>query len=178
MFSRILVAAFLTVLSLPAYCQSPPAMQTTAVPDYVLYDRFLYRVTWFETQANNLKAQGKSDAFMRSWMRLHAGLTTQEETTLKAVAADCEAQTSATMSAARALVAAGANPSTSSQVQALLSQRQQTVQGHMGQLQSAYGALRYAMLDAFARKIVQFGAGPAVPAVFVPKPPAAVVPPK
>jgi hypothetical protein len=172
------VVAFLAVLSLRAYCQSPPAMLTTAVPDYVLYDRFLYRVTWFESQANNLKAQGKSDAFMRSWMRLHAGLSAQEETTLKAVAADCEAQTSATMSAARALVAAGANPTTSSQVQSLLSQRQQTVHGHMGQLQSALGTLRYAMLDAFARKIVQFGASAAVPAGFVPKPPAAVAPPK
>ena len=32
MLSRILVAAFLTILSLPAYCQSPPANTRTTVP--------------------------------------------------------------------------------------------------------------------------------------------------
>jgi hypothetical protein len=173
MFSRILVAAFLTVLSLPAYCQSPPANQTSTVPDYVLYDRFLYRVMWFEDQANSLKAKGKDDSFMRSWMKRNAGLTTQEESNLKAIAADCEAQTAAAMSAAKALAASGVNPSTSQQIQALLGQRQQTVLVYMGQLQNVFGPARYTLLDAFARGIVRFGAGAAIPAGFVPKPPAA-----
>jgi len=78
MHPRLLVAAFLAVLSPPAYCQSPPAANPTTVPEYVLYDHFLSRVVWFEARANSLKAQGKDDSFMRSWMQQYAGLTSQE----------------------------------------------------------------------------------------------------
>jgi len=49
----------------------------TNVPDFVLYDHFLFRVVWLENQANTLKAQGKDDTFMRSWMQTNAGLTSQ-----------------------------------------------------------------------------------------------------
>ena len=174
MFSRVLVAAFLTVLSLPAYCQSPPANQSSTVPDYVLYDRFLYRVLWFQSQANNLKAKGKDDTFMRSWIRVHAGFTTQEESSLEAIAADCEAQTSAALSAAKALAASGVNPSTSPQIQSLLGQRQQAVLSHMSQLQTAFGPARYVVLEAFARQIVRFGANAAISVGIVPKAPPAV----
>jgi len=178
MFYRPVVAAWLMVFGLSAYSQSLTVAQSTPVPDYVLYDRFLYRATWFEVQANSLKAQGKDDKFMRSWMRLHGGLSIQEESTLKAVAADCEAATSAAMSSAKALVASGANPTVSSQVQFLLGQRQQAVVNHMGQLQTAFGATRYAVLTAFAHQIVRFGAGPSIPAGFVPKPPTIAQPAK
>jgi len=174
MTSRILVAAFLIVVSLPAYCQSLPAKQTTTVPDYILYDRFLHRVMWFQGIADNLKAQGKDDTFMRSWVKANAGLTAGEESTLKAIAADCEASTSAAMDAARALIPTAASPGVAQQIQALLSQRQQTVQDHVSQLQTALGPARYALLDAFARQIVKFGARAAIPAGFVPKPPPAV----
>lgn len=169
MFSRVLVAASLTVLSLPAYCQSPPAKQATTVPDYILYDHFMLRVVWLETQANNLKAQGKDDTFLRSYIKLQAGLTTSEESSLKSISADSQAQTTAIMNSAKALVAAGAIPATSQQVQALLSQRQQIVVNHMSQLQAAFGSARYAVLDAYVRQNVKLGASVSIPAGIAPK---------
>lgn len=178
MFSRTLVAVFLTVVSLPAYCQGQPAKQASAVPDYILYDHFLFRVTWLENQANNLKAKGKNDTFVRSWMRVNAGLTAEEESNLKAIAADCEAKTSATLSAAKALASTAASSAGAQQFQALLSQRQQTVLDHMNQLQTAFGPARYAVLDAFVRQTVKFGANAAIPPGFAPKQPAAVGPPR
>jgi hypothetical protein len=129
---------------------------------------------WFQDIANNLKAQGKDDTFMRSWVRMNAGLTVQEESVLEAIAADCEANTSAAMSAAQALAPTAANPGVAQQIQSLQAQRQQTVLSHMSQLQSAFGPARYALLDAFARQIVKFGASAPVPVGFVPNPPPAV----
>jgi hypothetical protein len=178
MLARILVAAFLAALSLPAYCQTPSTNQVTAVPDYVLYDHFLFRVVWLENQANALKAKGKSDTFLRSWMRVNAGLTAQEESNLKAIATDCEAKTSATLSSAKALASTAAGPAGAQQFQALLSQRQQTVADHVGQLQTAFGPSRYVVLDTFIRQTVKFGTNAAIPPGFVPKQPAAVGPPK
>jgi len=151
---------------------SPPANQTTTVPNYILYDRFLHRVMWYQGIADSLKAQGKNDSFMRSWIRMNAGLTAQEESTLEAIATDCEASTSAAISAAQALIPTAASPGVAQQIQALLSQRQQAVMSHMSQLQTAFGPARYAVLDAFAHRIVKFGAGAAVSVGFVPKPPA------
>ena len=171
MLLRVPVAAFLTVLSLPAYCQSPPASKLTNVPDFVLYDHFLFRVVWLENQANSLKAQGKDDTFMRSWMQTKAGLSDQETASLKAIATDCRATPSAIVSAVRSLAAAGANFATSQQVQSLASQRRQTVLDHMGQLQTALGPARFAVLDAYVRQTVKIPIGPAAP------PPASVKPP-
>ena len=105
MRSRIPGLAFLTVLVLPAYCQSLPTTTPKTIADYILYDRFLYRVMWFEGQANHLKAQGKDDSFMRSWVKVHAGLSPQEMSSLMAIASDCEAQTASTLTAAKALAA-------------------------------------------------------------------------
>jgi len=163
MHPRLLVAAFLAVLSLPAYCQSPPATNPTTVPEYVLYDHFLSRVVWFETRANSLKAQGKDDGFLRSWMQQYAGLTSQETANLKAIAADCHAQTSANLSAARAVAAAGAYTAGSQQAQSLASQQQQTVLGHISQLQAAFGAARFAVLDRFVHETVKILVGPPTP---------------
>lgn len=171
MFSRILVGAFLAVLSLPAYCQSPPANNLTTVPDYVLYNHFLFRVTWLETQANNLKAQGKDDTFMRSWIKVNAGLTSAEEANLKAIAADCTAQNSAIVAAVQALAAANASPANNQQALSLRSQQLQMIQSHVTQLQAAFGTARYSALDAFVRRTVKIAIGTAPP------PPASVKPP-
>jgi hypothetical protein len=45
------------------------------------------------------------------------------------------------------------------------------VLNHIAQLQGALGPARYAVLDAFARGIVKFGANTAIPAGLVPKAP-------
>ncbi|MEI9971566.1 MAG: hypothetical protein WDO73_05610 [Ignavibacteriota bacterium] len=134
----------------------------------------MYRVTWFEAQANTLKATGKDDTFMRSWMKVNASLTAQEESSLKAIATDCEASTTATKSAIQSLAAAGSSSAAIQQIQALINQRKQAVLSHMSQLQTSFGAARYAALDAFARRIVTYKSGPPVPPGFVPKPPPAV----
>jgi hypothetical protein len=130
MLSRVPVAAFLIVLSLPAYCQSPPANTLTNVPDFVLYDHFLFRVVWLENQANSLKAQGKDDTFMRSWMQTKAGLTSQETASLKAIAADCRNTTSAIVGSIQTLAAAGTSLAASPQAQSLVSQQRQAVLDH------------------------------------------------
>ena len=177
MLSRLLAAAFVAALSLPAYCQSPPAIQLTAVPDYVLYDHFLSRVMWLESQADNLKAHGKDDSFLRSWMKRNAGLTNQEEAKLKAIAADCHSKTAANAGAVQALAATGATAA-NSQVQALLGEQQQTVLSHVGQLQAAFGPTRYAVLDNFVRQTVRILVGPTAPPPAGLKPPSAPAPPK
>jgi len=157
------VAASLAVLSLPTYSQSPPANILTTVPDYVLYNHFLFRVTWFETQANNLKAQGKDDTFMRSWIKVNDGLTSTEEANLKAIAADCTARNSAIVTAVQALAAAGASPANTQQALSLRSQQQQMIQSHISQLQAAFGTARYSALDSFVRRAVKIAIGAAPP---------------
>jgi len=163
MFSRIFVAASLTVLSLPAYCQSPPASSPATPPARVFYDQFMFRVNWLQTQANNLKAQGKDDSFMRSYMQRSAGLTTQQAASLNAIAADCQAQTQALVGQIKALAGTAMTSAISQQVQSLLSQRQQAVIDHMSQLQTAFGAAQYAALDSFVHATVNFGGGSTPP---------------
>lgn len=176
MYSRLLVAAFLTVLSLPAYCQSPPANQLTTVPDFVLYDHFMFRIVWLEKQANNLEAQGKDGTFMRSWAQRSAGLTDQETASLKAIALDCQTATSAILAAARAVAPASAHTAVPQQSQSLLSQQEQTILGHVGQLQTAFGPARFAVLDSFVRQTVRIVIGPAGPPPAFAKPPAGPAP--
>jgi hypothetical protein len=108
---------------------------------------------------------------------VQATLTAGEESNLNSIAADSQTTTSAIISSINALVSSGANPVTSQQVQALLSQRQQTVLNHMGQLQRAFGPAPYAALDTYIRQSVQFGANAPIPAGFVPKAPSAALSP-
>ena len=175
MYSRLFVAGFLTALSLPAYCQSPPATDLATIPDPVLYDHFMFRVTWLESQANNLKAQGKSDSFLRSWIQVNAGLTSTGDDEPEGYSADYQTKTSAIVGAVQALATAGTNLASSQQAQSLLSQRQQTVQDHISQLRTAFGPARYAVLDSFVRQTVEIQVGPAAPLPSFVKPPA---PPK
>ena len=178
MLSRVPVAAFLIVLSLPAYCQSPPANTLTNVPDFVLYDHFLFRVVWLENQANSLKAQGKDDRFMRSWMQTKAGLSDQEIASLKAIAADCRNTTSAIVGSIQTLAAAGTSLAASPQAQSLVSQQRQAVLDHIGRLRTAFGPVRFGVLDAYVRDSVKIRTGsPPPPPAFV-KPPAGAAPPK
>jgi hypothetical protein len=178
MHSRLLVAGFLTAFSLPANCQSPPATNLTTVPDSVLYDHFMFRVTWLESQANNLKAEGKNDSSLRSWIQRNAGLTSRETANLKAISADYQTKTSAIVGAVQALATAGTNLASSQQAQSLLSQRQQTVLDHISQLQTAFGPARYAVLDSFVRQTVKIQVGPAAPLASFVKPPPGPAPPK
>jgi len=135
--------------ALPAPSKTP---SQSAYPDsrLLVYDALFFRVTWLEGQANKLASQGKSGAFMRSAIRQQAGLTTQEEASLKAIAADWRGKESAIETASKALIAAGARGPTSAPLQNLAQQRKQMIADHINQLQAALGPARFAVLDGYA----------------------------
>ncbi len=149
MLSRILVLAALLGAGLPAPSQ---AQGQSTYPDsrLLVYDSLFFRVMWLEGQANKLVSQGKNDAFMRSAIRQQAGLTSQEEASLKAIAADWRANESAIETASKALIAAGARGPTSASLQSLAQQRKQMIADHINQLQTAFGPARFAVLDGYA----------------------------
>jgi hypothetical protein len=149
MRSRILTAALLIGLGLPAFSQG----QTPAnYSDLQLrtYNAFFFRVTWLEAQADKLVSQGKKDSYMRSLVRNQVGLTAQEEAALKAVAADWKVRKTGIVSAAQALVAAGAKTSTSPALLGLRNQRDQMIAAHIDQVKTAFGPARFQTLDSFA----------------------------
>ncbi len=149
MLSRILAIAALLGAGLPAPSQ---AQGQPAYPDsrLLVYDALFFRVMWLEGQANKLDSQGKNGAFMRSAISQQAGLTTQEEASLKAIAADWRGKESAIETASKALIAAGARGPTSAPLQNLAQQRKQMIADHINQLQAALGPARFAVLDGYA----------------------------
>jgi hypothetical protein len=123
-------------------CQDPKFNPPPKVPDYVIYDAFFFRVSWSEEQANKLASQGKDSSFLRSAIRRQAGLT-EQETTLKAIAADYRAQGDAILSVELALVAANPGAGGTRQLRDAVSQRIRAVNDHVAQLQAALAPARF-----------------------------------
>jgi hypothetical protein len=153
MLSKFFVATpvLLAIAGSLAFGQNPPTNYGKPIPDYVLYDSFLFRVTWADRQASKMASQGIDDTFYRTLIRRQVGLTTNEEAMLKAIAADWRRADSQIQKAIQAARASGV-PATSQGVQNLRSQRIQTVRDHIGQLQAGFGNMRFEVLDAFVRR--------------------------
>jgi hypothetical protein len=153
MLSKFFVATpvLLAFVAPFAFGQNPPTANGNPIPDYVLYDAFLFRVTWADSQAGKMASQGIDDTFYRTLIRRQVGLTTNEEAMLKAIAADWRRTDSQIQTAIQAARASG-TPATSQEVQNLESQRIQTVRDHISQLQAGFGNMRFEVLDAFVRR--------------------------
>ncbi len=168
MFSRVLAVSLLVAAGFPALCQDPQVQPLAPVPYYVLYDEFLFRVTWLEQVANQLVAQGKDDTWARSSIRRGAQLTSEEEAALKAVAADWRQKSDAMTAANRALLAAHALDSSPQAQQDRANLRQQNVLDHVAQLQTAFGPARFKLFDVFVRRTAKVrppGVAPPAPGV-------------
>ena len=147
----LLVAVVLAGLGLPV-----PGQQTLPaadIPDYVLYDSLLFRVTWLEDLADKLAAEGKADSAIRTAMQRELGLNPQEESALKEIARAWRAQNEAILASARAATAAaGPGAGNSAEVRGLMEQRIQTVRDHIAQLQASFGAARFQEIDTGVRR--------------------------
>ena len=159
-FSRVAAIALLAGLWAPAFGQSLNPTQYTDV-QLQMYDAFFFRVTWLEEQANKLAAQGKDPGFARSIIQKEAGLTAQEATALKAIAADWKAQKAPIAAAANAMMAAGASAGTSAPLLALRNQRDQMVAAHIDQTRAAFGTSRFPALDSYVKTAPAVSGGPA-----------------
>ena len=161
MRSRVVPAVLLIALSFPAFCRTSGVNSVTGVPNDVLYHFFFNRVMWLQDQADKMLAQGKGDGAFRDLIRQQAGLTSQQESALNAIAADWRTNDAAILRQIQALAATGARGPTSPQLQALHSQRQQLVLSHLSQLQTAFGAVSFYLLDLFVHRTVKV-TGPGV----------------
>jgi hypothetical protein len=151
----------------PALCQTKPGGNAAQLPDYVLYDSFLFRVKWLSGQADKLASQGMNDGFSRTMVQREVGLTDSEAALLNAVAADWWQKNSAIVNAVKAALAVGAQAG-SQQLQSLQNQRIRTVQDHISQLQAGLGPPRFLVLDAFVRQAPTVTAPTALPPHSVP----------
>jgi hypothetical protein len=145
MHSRVRVVALLAGLASAAFCQGPEVKPMAQVPDYAMYDAFFFRVMALDQQADKLAAQGKDGSFTRSTVQRQASLTIQEESALKAIAADWSAKSLALAKAAQEARAAG----NSQQAQDVQEQRKQMTADHISQIQSAFGPARFRHLDGY-----------------------------
>jgi hypothetical protein len=134
---------------LRALCQ---VNSVTGAPDYVLYDFFFTRVMWLQDQASKAQSQGKDGSQFSTMIQQQAGLTTQQASTLVAIASDWRTNNAAILGQIQSLAATGARGATSPQLQALHAQRQQLVLGHLSQLQTALGPGPFYLLDLFVRR--------------------------
>jgi hypothetical protein len=152
MLLRLLVTGLLIGLVLPAQDQKPRLTSLTQIPDYAIYDSFFFRVTALEEMADKADAQGRDGGSLRSEISRQAGLTREEESTVKSTAAAWRATNAALVTAQRNLIASGARPGNSSQLQDLVNQRKQLAIDYTNQLRRALGSGRFQKLDGFVRR--------------------------
>lgn len=118
-----------------------------------MYDSLFFRVTWLESLADRLAAEGKTDSAIRAAIRRELGLNPQEESALKEIARAWRTQNEAILASARAVTAAaGPAAASSAEVQGLMERRIQTVRDHIAQLQGSFGAARFQEIDAAVRR--------------------------
>jgi hypothetical protein len=150
MLSRVIAVVLLAVLGIPAVCQTPPVNSVSGVPTYVLYNFFFFRVMFLQDQADKLAASGQNDSSIRHLIQRQAGLTAQQESQLNSIASDWRSNDAVILKQIQT-IAASAGPS-SPQFQALRSQRQQLLLGHLSQLQTAYGPGSFYLLDLYVKR--------------------------
>jgi hypothetical protein len=134
-----------------ALCQGN-VNSVSGVPTYVLYHFFFNRVVFLQNQADHLKAQGLDDSQIRHLIQQQAGLTSQQESLLNAIALDWRANNGSLLAQIRTLVAAGQKGPSSPQLQALHALVRQTVLTHVGQLQAGLGGGSFYLLDLYVKR--------------------------
>jgi hypothetical protein len=148
-FLRLVVVVILAIVTFPADCQSR-VTRNTAIPDYVVYNSFFFRVNWLNDLADKLASQGKDAVSARTFLSRQAGLTPQESDALKAVALDWRSIHLSLLTSARVLTKTGVSAG-DARLQSLADESQQTDLDHISQLQSALGPTRFKQLDVFVR---------------------------
>jgi len=155
---RVLVLALLAAIVPPVLSQTT-SQPSPIDPEILLYHAFLFRVAWFQDQADELATEGKVDSFMRSTVQREASLTAQEAVYLNTIARDWRNKDLAILTAMRARPGARAGGS-SPQLKDLAGQRLQNVVSHVSQLQSALGPARFPVLDYYVHTTVAVKPGP------------------
>jgi hypothetical protein len=154
--SRATVATLLAAFVIPAVCQVAPGPppsnvnSVTGVPTYVLYRFFFFKVMYLQDLADKQKAKGQDDSFYRHWLQRQAGLTTQQETQLNAIASDWRTNDAAILGQIQQMAAAGG--AASPQFQTLRNQSEQLLLDHLSQLQTGFGPGSFYQLDLYVKR--------------------------
>jgi hypothetical protein len=149
-FSRLIAILCLLLCCSSAPCQSN-VNSVTGVPTHVLYHFFFNRVVFLQNQADALRAQGMDDGQLRHLIQQQAGLTSQQESLLNALALDWQTNNNALLAQIRALAAASQKESASPRLQALHAQLRQIVLDHLSQLQTGLGGGNFYLLDLYVK---------------------------
>jgi hypothetical protein len=150
----VLAAVLLVCGSAPAFGQAKVSSRYT--PQLLAWHSLLYRVVWLENEASTFESRGKSGTYLRALVGRQAGLTAQEEATLKSIASDWRGTDLTILAASKSLIVEGARGPTSPTLQALASQRLQNLTNHVSQAQAAFGP-RFRALDIYAHISVTVG---------------------
>jgi hypothetical protein len=135
-----------------AFCQTPHINAVSGVPTEVLYHFFFQQVMFLQDQAGKLQAQGKDGSRLGNLIQKQAGLTSQQASTLVAIASDWRTGEAAIHAQIRQVAATGARLSASPQWQALEDQSRQSLLSHLSQLQTALGPGASYVLDLYVRR--------------------------
>lgn len=151
MLLRPIVGITVALLCGTAICQEQ-VNSVSGVPTDVLYHFFFTRVMFLQDQADKVKAQGLDDSTLRHLVLREANLTTQQESALNAIASDWRAQNALLLKSITVLASAGQRGATSPQLQALHAASSHLVLDHLNQLQVAFGAGNFCLLDLYVKR--------------------------
>jgi len=165
MLHRLLGAVLVAGVVLPVFCQQATVQPLPAVPDWLIYREFLYRVTWLDALADRFAAQGQDDSGPRGLIARQARLTPQQAASLITIAKAWRAQNDAALAAGQSLVKAGLQTVQAAQLQSLHDQLQQAPLDYIAQVQTAFGPAAFKLLDVYIRSnsTVRLGSGQAPP---------------
>lgn len=129
------------------------------VPDDILYEFFFGYVHTVQRAADRGAAAGVKNAEALHHIKNAAHLTPAEEVALKSITADFEGQFGAIQSKLHTLGEENRNnvpwpDAVREQVMALRQQQHQVTMDHIQQLQKAFGANRFQMLDDYVRRTI------------------------
>jgi hypothetical protein len=149
---RTLITLVLLLSGLSPVAVLAQVNSVTGVPTDVLYRFFFFRVMWLQDKADSLKAQGMNDSHLRHLLAQQAGLTTQQESQLIAIASDWRTADVTLRSQIQTLASSGAAALNSPQLKTLHLQQQQLVITHLAQVQAAFGPGAFYLLDLFVHR--------------------------
>lgn len=159
---RLAVFAVLACCSQPSFVLGQSALSSDP-PDSVVYHAFFRQIAAAEDTADSIRAKGKSDVSMRDAYKVRLGLTDAENTALKQIAQDCDAQYEAESSRGNKIVLdlKAKYPKGSdipayavAQINNLERDRQKVMTDCVGRLRGQMGTSGFLKVDSFVRQKV------------------------
>jgi uncharacterized protein involved in type VI secretion and phage assembly len=136
---------------------APPAPAQRLPSDTVLYHFFFAKVAKLQGMAAQQAAKGITTGAARHQIKNDAQLTDAEEASLNAITANYRSGFAAIHKQISTLAARNARPlpaTVRQQLATLTQQRDQLVADHIQQINTAFGPVRFQVLDAYVRKSI------------------------